>query len=154
MSAQLKNPLLGIRPMQQEDLLQVQAIEELSYDFPWTLGIFRDCLKVGYCCWVIVLDDKVIGYGVMSVAVDECHILNVCIHPKWQGNGLGRKIINRLLNLGKQHGAETAFLEVRTSNQRALRLYQHLGFLEVGKRKGYYPVKEGREDALLLSLIL
>ena len=100
------------------------------------------------------MGEKVIGYGVMSVAVDECHILNVCIHPRWQGHGLGRKIVSRLLNLGKQHGAETAFLEVRTSNHRALSLYQHLGFLEVGKRKGYYPDKEGREDALLLSLIL
>lgn len=154
MSAQLKDPLLGIRPMQMEDLQQVLAIEEFSYDFPWTLGIFRDCLRVSYCCWVITLDEQVIGFGVMSVAADECHILNVCIHPDWRGSGLGMKMIGRLLNLGKQHGAETAFLEVRVSNDKALQLYRHIGFVEMGRRKGYYPAKEGREDALLFSLPL
>ena len=140
--------------MQEEDLQQVLAIEELSYDFPWTLGIFKDCLRVGYCCWVITLDETVIGYGVMSVAVDECHILNVCTHAKWQGHGLGRKMISRLLSLARQHGAETAFLEVRVSNLRALRLYEQLGFAQVGRRKGYYPAVRGREDALVLSLKL
>ncbi len=140
--------------MQEEDLQQVLAIEELSYDFPWTLGIFKDCLRVGYCCWVITLDETVIGYGVMSVAVDECHILNVCTHANWQRHGLGRKMISRLLSLARQHGAETAFLEVRVSNLRALRLYEQLGFTQVGRRKGYYPAVRGREDALVLSLKL
>lgn len=140
--------------MQLEDLQQVLTIEELSYAFPWTLGIFKDCLRVGYCCWVITLDERVIGYGVMSVAVDECHILNVCIHPDWQGQGLGGKMISRLLNLGRQHGAESAFLEVRVSNAKAFQLYQRFGFVEVGRRKGYYPATQGREDARVLSLLL
>lgn len=154
MSAQLKSPMLAIRPMQQEDLQQVLAIEELSYDFPWTLGIFVDCLRVGYCCWVITLDEAVIGYGVMSVAANECHILNVCIHPQQQGHGLGGQLFRRLLQLGKLHGAKTAFLEVRASNHHALRLYEQLGFLEVGRRKDYYPSKQGREDALVMSQAL
>lgn len=154
MSAQLKDPLLGFRPMRKEDLEEVQAIEELSYDFPWTLGIFCDCMRVGYCCWVVTLDNRVIGYGVMSVAVDECHLLNVCVHPKWRRYGLGKKMVRRLLNLGKQHGAETAFLEARVSNQAALRLYEQLGFVEVGRRRDYYPAKQGREDALVLTLVL
>ena len=154
MSARLNDPLLGIRPMQQEDRQQVQSIEELIYDFPWTLGIFKDCLKVGYDCWVITLDQTVIGYGVTSVAVDECHILNVCVHPDWQGHGLGRKMICNLLKLARKHRAKTAFLEVRVSNHKALQLYEHLGFMEVGRRKGYYPGKQEREDALVLSLSL
>lgn len=140
--------------MQLEDLQQVLVIEELAYDFPWTLGIFRDCLRVGYICWVITLDQTVIGYGVMSVAVGECHILNVCIHPERQGHGFGGKMFKQLTHLGKKHGAETAFLEVRVSNQRALHLYERLGFAEVGRRKDYYPSKQGREDALVLSLSL
>lgn len=141
--------------MQMEDLPQVLTIEELSYDFPWTLGIFRDCLRVGYCCWVVTLDEVVIGYGVMSVGAGECHILNVCIDPAHQGAGYGRKMFLHLLYLGRKHGAATAFLEVRVSNQRALQLYQRLGFTEVGRRKGYYPSRqEGREDALVLSLAL
>lgn len=154
MSALLKDPLLGIRPMRDEDLVAVIAIELQVYAFPWTLGIFRDCLRVGYCCWVITLSERVIGYGVTSVAVDECHLLNVCIHPDWQGQGLGQKLVRRLLNLARQHGAETAFLEVRQSNDSACALYRRLGFVEVGRRRDYYPTQGGREDALVLSLML
>jgi ribosomal-protein-alanine N-acetyltransferase len=154
MSALLKDPLLGIRPMREEDLATVIAIELQVYEFPWTLGIFRDCLRVGYCCWVITLSERVIGYGVTSVAVEECHLLNVCIHPDWQGQGLGQKLVRRLLNLARQHGAETAFLEVRQSNDSACALYRRLGFVDVGRRRDYYPTQGGREDALVLSLML
>ena len=151
MSALWREPLLSIRPMQQKDVEAVLVIEHQVYEFPWTRGIFQDCLNVGYCCWVIAWNERIIGYGVMSVVVDEGHILNVCIHPDCQGRGLGRKLISRLLNLGRQHGAETALLEVRVSNKTALSLYAKLGFVEVGRRRGYYPATKGREDALLLS---
>ncbi|MDJ0805825.1 MAG: ribosomal protein S18-alanine N-acetyltransferase [Gammaproteobacteria bacterium] len=140
--------------MQQEDLQQVLAIEELVYDFPWTRGIFTDCLKAGYCCWVITLDATVIGYGVMSVAVEECHILNVCVHPRWQAQGIGGRLFRHLIQLSRQHGALNAFLEVRVSNRRALQLYERLGFTEAGRRKGYYPSIYGREDALVLTMRL
>ncbi|MCU7844409.1 MAG: ribosomal protein S18-alanine N-acetyltransferase [Candidatus Thiodiazotropha sp. (ex Monitilora ramsayi)] len=155
MSALLRDPLLSLRPMQQEDLQQVIAIEEAVYPFPWTLGIFQDCLRVGYCCWVILLEEVVIGYGVMSVVIDESHILNLCIHPKWQRKGLGNKLIRRLLKIARQHGAETTFLEVRASNRAAIKLYQGLGFVEVGMRKDYYPAAgRTREDAVVMSLEL
>jgi ribosomal-protein-alanine N-acetyltransferase len=154
MSAKMRDPLLSIRPMQEADLLAVSGIELQAYDFPWTLGIFRDCLRAGYCCWVVILGARVIGYGVTSVVVDECHLLNVCIHPDWQGQGLGHKLIRRLLKLARQHGAETAFLEVRQSNTKACDLYQRVGFVEVGRRRAYYPTRGGREDALVLSLTL
>ncbi|MCU7915136.1 MAG: ribosomal protein S18-alanine N-acetyltransferase [Candidatus Thiodiazotropha sp. (ex Gloverina cf. vestifex)] len=155
MSALLRDPLLSLRPMQQEDLAQVIAIEEAVYPFPWTLGIFHDCLRVGYCCWVILLDDVVIGYGVMSVVIDESHILNLCIHPKWRRKGLGNKLIERLLKVARQHGTETAFLEVRSSNLAALKLYEHLGFVRIGQRKNYYPAADrAREDAVVMSLEL
>lgn len=141
--------------MRQEDLSQVITIEEKVYPFPWTLGIFQDCLRVGYCCWVLVSERQVIGYGVMSVVIDESHILNLCIHPRCQGAGLGRRLLLRLLKIARQHGAETTFLEVRISNRAALRLYESLGFVEVGRRRGYYPaLEEGREDALVMSLEL
>ncbi len=155
MSAQLRDPLLNLRPMREEDLYQVMAIEQVAYPFPWTPGIFQDCLRVGYCCWLVELDKRVIGYGVMSVVIDESHILNLCIHPDWQGRGLGRKLILRLLKTARQHGAETAFLEVRESNLAALALYGKLGFVEIGRRRDYYPAAEGeREDALVMSLEL
>lgn len=155
MSAQLKDPLLGIRPMEKADLPRVMAIEETVYPFPWTLGIFQDCLRVGYCCWVVCLDDQVIGYGVMSVVIDESHILNISIDPKWQGQGLGMKLLRRLLKIARQHGAETAYLEVRRSNQVAIGLYRKLGFVEIGQRRDYYPERnQAREDALVMSVEL
>lgn len=141
--------------MEPGDLRQVMAIESQVYEFPWTLGIFQDCLRVGYCCWLAELEKRVIGYGVMSVVIDESHILNLCVHPDWQGQGLGRKLIQHMLKLARQHGAETAFLEVRKSNQAALALYDGLGFVEIGRRRDYYPASgSGREDALVLSLEL
>ncbi|MEW8626624.1 MAG: ribosomal protein S18-alanine N-acetyltransferase [Candidatus Thiodiazotropha sp.] len=153
MSALVTDPLLGIRPMQEEDLTQVFALEVEVYPFPWTEGIFQDCLRVGYSCWVVTMDDLVIGYGVMSVVIDEAHILNICVAPKWQRRGLGEKLLRRLLKVAGQHGAETVFLEVRVSNQAALQLYEKIGFVEVGMRKAYYPDhNDSREDALLLSL--
>jgi ribosomal-protein-alanine N-acetyltransferase len=151
-STQLQDPLLDLRLMQAEDLEQVLQIEQRVYPFPWTLGILRDCLKVGYCCWVVTVDQQIVGYGVMSVVVDECHLLNICIDPGWQRLGLGRRLVERLLQLGRQHGAEAAYLEVRESNRPARRLYRQIGFVEVGRRRDYYPAIGGREDALLLTL--
>jgi ribosomal-protein-alanine N-acetyltransferase len=155
LSALLRDPLLQLRPMQAYDLRQVMAIESEVYDFPWTYGIFQDCLRVGYCCWLAEVDQRVVGYGVMSVVIDESHILNLSVHPDWQRHGLGRKLIQRLLKVARQHGAETSFLEVRKSNQAALALYAGLGFVEIGRRRDYYPAIEGgREDALVMSLEL
>ncbi|PLY16626.1 MAG: ribosomal-protein-alanine N-acetyltransferase [Sedimenticola sp.] len=154
MSALIKDPLLKIRPMSESDVDAVMQVESRAYEFPWTPGIFRDCLRVGYHCWVYSLDQQIIGFSVMSVAVGEAHILNICIAPEHQGHGLGRRLLERTLTLAKKQGADTAFLEVRASNRAALRLYETLGFNEIGLRPGYYPAKAGREDAVLLALSL
>ena len=154
MSALIKDPLLKIRPMSESDVDAVMQVESRAYEFPWTPGIFRDCLRVGYHCWVYSLDQQIIGFSVMSVAVGEAHILNICIAPEHQGHGLGRRLLERTLTLAKKQGADTAFLEVRASNRAALQLYETLGFNEIGLRPGYYPAKAGREDAVLLALSL
>ncbi len=154
MSAILKNPLLKLRTMEVEDLDAIMMIEELTYTHPWTKGIFRDCLRVGYCSWVMEIDGEVIGYGVMSVAAGEAHILNICIQPDFQGRGLGRKILHRLVTLARDHGVDTMFLEVRCSNRVAQILYESEGFNEIGQRRGYYPHTDGREDALVFAKVL
>ena len=154
MSAILKNPLLRLRTMEQEDLEHVMDVEELCYSHPWTHAIFSDCLRVGYCCWVMELDGDIIGYGVMSVAAGEAHILNICILPEFQGRGLGRKILARLLLLAKEHNVDTVFLEVRISNRIAQVLYESEGFNEIGQRNGYYPAENGREDALVFAKVV
>ena len=150
----LKDPRLKIRRMEGGDVDAVMAIERRTYDFPWTDGIFRDCIKAGYHCLVCARDELVIGYGVMSVAVGEAHVLNVSIEPRLQGRGLGRRMMQRMLSLAAEKGADSVFLEVRPSNRAALDLYRSLGFNELGTRRGYYPAANGREDAILFGLAL
>jgi [ribosomal protein S18]-alanine N-acetyltransferase len=140
--------------MEMADLGQVAEIERHAYAYPWSQGLFADCLHVGYRCWVGVLDDRIVGYGIMSVAVGECHILNICIDPDYQGLGLGRRLLRRMLRGARDQGADTAFLEVRPSNQVALDLYLSLGFSEVGVRPNYYPTARGRENALIMACAL
>lgn len=154
MSAILRDPKLRLRSMTTADLLTVHGIEVRAYAFPWSLGIFRDCLRVGYRCWVYLYGERIVGYGVMSLAVGEAHILNLCIDPEYQRRGLGRRLLRRLLNLAREGGADTAFLEVRPSNPGALALYHSEGFNEIGRRPGYYPAAEGREDGLVLACAL
>jgi len=140
--------------MRPEDVEVVSAIELRAYDFPWTIGIFRDCLKAGYQCWVMARQGEVIGYGVLSIATGEAHVLNVCIDPHEQGGGLGRRLMRRLIDLARWHRAERVFLEVRPSNPRAINLYDQLGFNEIGRRPNYYPSKRGREDAIVMAMEL
>jgi ribosomal-protein-alanine N-acetyltransferase len=90
----------------------------------------------------------------MSVAAGECHILNLCVHPQAQGNGLGKKLLTKLLLVARKHHADTAFLEVRPSNKIAITLYSNSGFNEVGMRRNYYPAKHGREDAIIMAAII
>jgi len=137
--------------MREADLPKVLAVERTAYEFPWTLGIFRDCLHIGYHCYVYQSPTGIIGYGVMSVAVGECHLLNICIHPDCQRRGLGRAMVEHLLKVARGRGARVALLEARVSNTPAYRLYTHLGFDEVGMRKKYYPAHNGREDAIILA---
>lgn len=151
MSAVIKPAPPRIRPMEIMDIKKVMKVELAAYEFPWTPNIFRDCLRVGYYCCVIEDAGVVIGHAVMSYAVGECHILNVCILPECQRQGLGRRMITHLVDVGRRNGARVAFLEVRLSNDAAYRLYENLGFTEVGIRKDYYPVEDGREDAMILA---
>ena len=151
MSAVLEQPAVRVRPMTEADLVTVMAIERAAYEFPWTEGIFRDCLRVGYCCWVLEEAGVLRGYGIMSVGGGEAHLLNLCIAPEVQRRGLGRRLLRHLLALARYHGASTVLLEVRKSNRRALRLYRGMGFREIGLRRDYYPAAQGREDALVLA---
>ncbi len=151
MSAVIKQPLLTLRPMEEADIHEILAIERAAYPYPWTETIFQDCLRVGYCCWVFERDGLICAYGVMSVAVGESHILNICVHPDSQGNGLGRDILDYLLNIARKHKADMIFLEVRPSNAIAKQLYFGAGFDEVGIRRNYYPTETGREDAVIMA---
>ena len=143
-----------LRPMRETDLPAVMAIEQRAYVFPWTQGVFRDCLLANHPSWVLVEDGHIIGYAVLSVAADEAHVLNLCTSPDMQGRGHGRRLLRALLQLARGRGAHRVFLEVRPSNAPAISLYHDEGFNEIGRRPRYYPARDGREDALVMALEL
>ena len=144
----------AIRPMNELDVPAVVAIERAAYQFPWSEGIFRDCLRVGYVCRVVDVEGEMAGYGIMSVGAGEAHILNVCIRDEYRGRGFARKILVYLLDRARTSGMYEAFLEVRPSNTAAARLYHSMGFEQVGMRRGYYQATVGREDAAVLRRAL
>jgi ribosomal-protein-alanine N-acetyltransferase len=147
-------PEVHIRPMMEIDLPEVAIIERKSYAFPWSENIFRDCLRVGYTCRALDLSGQIIGYGVMSLGAGEAHVLNVCVRDEFRSRGFGRRLLEHLLERAAAAGVHEAFLEVRPSNTAAIRLYQRLGFEQIGIRRGYYQAVDGREDAIVLKLEL
>lgn len=151
----LTAPGLQLRRMQLDDVPRIMDVEVRAYPYPWTEGIFRDCLRVGYSCWVLEsLEAELCGYAVMSIAVGECHLLNISVSPDYQGQGYGRYLLRCLLDVARERAVEMLFLEVRPSNTPALSLYHSEGFNEIGIRKRYYPDAKGREDALVMALNL
>ncbi len=143
--------LVEIRTMNYSDLKQVVAVEKKAYPHPWTLGIFRDCLRVGHNAWVVTLDKTVIGYAIIMLSPGEAHILNICVDPDFQAKGLGRYLLRYLIKRSNQTDIDMVLLEVRRSNQKAQLLYLSEGFHELGVRKAYYPAHDAREDAIILA---
>lgn len=137
--------------MTAEDIPAVMSIEKRVYPFPWTEGIFRDCLRVGYLCRALEQDGAIQAYGVISIAAGESHILNICVSPELRRRGLGRRMLDYLMDEARRSGAKTMLLEVRVSNTTAIHMYQQAGFNEIGYRPNYYPIRDGREDALLMA---
>ncbi len=142
------------RRMLEADLADVAALENAAYMFPWSIGIFRDCLRVGYTCRVLEAPDGVGGYGIMSMGAGEAHVLNICIRADLRGQGVGRRLLTWLLDEARGSGQGWVFLEVRPTNRPAILLYESLGFTPVGLRRGYYQAVGGREDAIVYRLDL
>lgn len=144
-------PELNFRSARESDVPEILRIERQSYSFPWTEGIFRDCLRVNYTCRVAEIGMAIAGYGIMSVAAGEAHLLNLCVGEAYRCRGIARRLLAHLLQVAASVGAREAFLEARPSNTSAIRLYQSLGFVQIGVRRGYYQAVDGREDAIVLK---
>lgn len=144
----------GFRKMTSDDVPEILTIETKIYTHPWTEGIFNDCIRVGYNCWVYIEDDEILAYGLVSIAANEAHILNLCVAPEAQGQGLGKLMLYKLIQLAEERLSDSIFLEVRESNVVALKLYEQEGFNRIGLRKNYYPGDEGKEDALVFAKAL
>ena len=155
MSAVIEAPVseLSFRTMHADDLKQIMAIEVRAYTHPWTLGIFKDCVR-GHRSWVAMQDEVIVGYAVLMMAPGESHVLNLCVNPEHHRKGIGRELLRLLMEKSAQSGVDMILLEVRRSNQSAIDLYHSEGFHELGVRKGYYPADDGREDAIIYAKYL
>jgi ribosomal-protein-alanine N-acetyltransferase len=155
MSAVLQPAEAQFEPMTEARLADVVAAEERAYEHPWTQGNFADSLRSGYQAQVLVADDTLLGYFVAMKGVDEVHLLNITVVPEHQSQGWGRIMLDAIALWARGQGAQWLWLEVRTSNERAQRIYERQGYRRVGERKGYYPAADGRrEDAIVMSLKL
>jgi ribosomal-protein-alanine N-acetyltransferase len=140
--------------MRAPDLAEVARLEKSLYEFPWSLGNFRDSVTAGYDCWVAAHGEAVIGYAILMVALDEAHLLNFAVAAEWQNQGIGRAFLGHMVQVAREAGAQIVYLEVRPSNFAARHLYRKLGFQQIAIRPEYYPALHGREDALFLGLTL
>jgi ribosomal-protein-alanine N-acetyltransferase len=153
MSAVLKETP-RLEPMREADLDEVMAIENAIYTHPWTRGNFADSLRAGYPCRTWRLGRELAGYFVLLAAAGEAHLLNLSVAAARQRSGHGAALLAEAMRLARSLGARHIFLEVRPSNRAAQALYSRFGFSRVAVRRGYYPARGGREDALVLSLAL
>lgn len=143
-----------IRRLGLEDVDRIYEIEQLAYPFPWTRGLFTDCLNAGYALFGLQIGKDLAGYTIVNWAVGEAHLLNLCIHPDWQYRGYGSLLLEYAINHVARHDNEAMYLEVRTSNSRAAKLYKNRGFRVIGSRPSYYQAGKGREDAIVMRLVL
>jgi ribosomal-protein-alanine N-acetyltransferase len=143
-----------IRGMIHDDLPLVSDIERRSYEFPWSHGVFRDCLLAGYVCIVLERGEEIAGYAILSIADAEAHILNLCVDPTYRVHGYGTRLLNEILERARNAEVREVYLEVRPSNASALSLYRKQGFRQIANRPAYYQAREGREDAAVLAKTL
>lgn len=147
----MSHPELSFRRMKTDDVAQIMQVEKSVYQYPWTEGIFNDCIRVGYECWLAEIDETMVAHAVISIAAGESHILNISVDNQYQGQGIGKRFIEFLVDIAKSKKVSTILLEVRPSNVQAINCYNATGFNEIGCRKDYYPAPNGREDALLFA---
>jgi ribosomal-protein-alanine N-acetyltransferase len=143
-----------IRRLGMDDINRIHEIEQVAYPFPWTRGTFVDCLRVGYACFGLQFGSTLAGYSIVGSAAGEAHLLNLCVHPDWQHRGYGSLLLEYMINHVARLDSEAMFLEVRASNPRAASLYENRGFKVIGRRPSYYKAGEGREDAIVMRLVL
>ena len=136
-----------IRRARREDLEDIHYCENSSFDLPWSYAmLYDDIIENDNTVYLVVeKDGRIIGYGGMWIIFDEAHITNVCILPEYRGAGYGYRLMQELIEVSKEFGADAMSLEVRVSNKTAMKLYKKCGFSVHGIRKRYY--SNNGEDA-------
>ena len=147
-----------LRGMLHADLESVLQIEQQIHAYPWTRGNFSDALDSNYVCRVYEENEEMAGYAVLMAVripgVDEAHLLTIGIATAYQRQGLGRRLLEEMLEIARGLNMRRVILEVRPSNVAALQLYRRAGFTELATRRGYYPSGVEREDAIVMEYSL
>lgn len=138
-----------ILPMTDAHIDDIHEVEKASFSVPWSKGAFQDELSNPLANYYVgEIDEQIIGYMGIWLIADEGHITNIAIDPCKQGKGYGQKLLQETMKQLADKGCKSMTLEVRTSNQAAIGLYEKNGFKIVGRRKNYYT--EPKEDALIM----
>ena len=138
-----------VRELELRDLSAIEAIEKRAYPTPWSRSMFASELaKPTSICLGAFEVDELVGYVINSRYVDAWHIMNVAVAPERQRRGIATALLDRLFDLTRHDERRGFTLEVRVSNEGAIRLYENLGFEARGVRRGYYT--DNREDALIM----
>lgn len=145
------NVLAQYERMTEADLDAVVALEQRVQRFPWTRGNFSASLVAGHDCWLAREGGAVVAFAVTMPVVDETHLLVIGVTPERQRTGRGRALLEFLCAAARRAGMVRMLLEVRPSNAAAIMFYLHAGFIEIGRRRGYYPAPGGREDAIVMA---
>ena len=149
-----KSELYRYLPMRVEDLDMVHHLETNSYQYPWTKEIIRDCILYNYDSYSVFFENTLVGYVISKISYPETHILNLTVDKTFRNNGIGKSLINLIINDARIRNSQDIILEVRSSNMVAQYLYEKLSFKKIGIRKDYYESENGREDAFVLRLEL
>ncbi|MDF1892503.1 ribosomal protein S18-alanine N-acetyltransferase [Rahnella contaminans] len=136
------------------DLPRALEIEQASHAFPWTEKTLASNQGERYLNLKIMRNDVMAGFAITQIVLDEATLFNIAIDPAFQRQGLGRALLEDVIQQIEKKDVFTLWLEVRASNARAIALYESLGFNEVSIRRNYYPAAQGREDAIMMALPL
>ena len=136
------------------DLDGIVQIERAVNPFPWGEEALRDTIASSGHHFMSLREGRAVGFLLSSFVLDEAQLLLIGVSPDWQGVGVGGQLLKELINRSRDQGRKLIYLEVRSGNERAIRLYRSLGFIDIGVRRDYYPGLVGREDAIVMSLQL
>ncbi len=143
--------MIRYEPMAAADLDAVAEMEQRVYPFPWSRGNFADSLAAGHGAWLAQEGGRMTAYAVTMQVLDEAHLLNLTVLPEFQRRGRGSAMLAHLIQVARDAAVRRMLLEVRPGNVSGQALYRGHGFVEIGRRRDYYPAPGGREDAIVMA---
>ncbi|TMO74488.1 ribosomal-protein-alanine N-acetyltransferase [Pseudoalteromonas sp. S3785] len=150
--------MINFKPVNENAIAQLMAIETACHSHPWSLKTMSSCMGGRYFNLAAFDENTLVGFYIGEKAGPDFTLMDICVAPSKQGKGIARQLLSQFIEYGEQQNAENLFLEVRESNARAIKLYEHAGFTQMSVRKNYYPsddvTKNGYEDAILMGMAL